>query len=87
MKIAGGIIILKPSMKGYGMKKYIKTFIIAFITCELVELLYNYFYDESIQQFIIGIITSFLIAVCISVGLNRINWFNIIERFKKKRRK
>ncbi len=69
------------------MKKYIKTFVFAFITCELVELLYNYFCKESIQQFIIGVITSFLIAVCISVGLNRIDWCAMIKRFKRKRHK
>lgn len=66
------------------MRKYIKTFVLAFLACELVELLYNYFYKEAIQQFIIGIVTSFLIAVCISVGLNRINWCTIIEKFKRK---
>lgn len=69
------------------MRKYIKSFIFAFLGCELVELLDNYFYKASIQQFIIGIVTSFLIAVCISVGLNRFDWSTIIERFKGKPRK
>lgn len=69
------------------MKKYLKTFFEAFAICELVELLFNYLCMESKQQFVIGIVTSFLIAVCISVGLNFFDWNSIIERHKHKRGK
>ncbi len=66
------------------MNKYVKTFILAFIVCELVELLFNYFLKENLQQIVIGIVTSFLIAVCISISLNSINWDKIKEKLKGK---
>ncbi len=55
------------------MKKYVKTFVSAFLVCEFIELLYNFFYKENLQQIIVGIITSCLIAVFISISINYIN--------------
>ena len=66
------------------MNKYVKTFILAFIVCELVELLFNYFLKENLQQIVIGIVTSFLIAVCIFFFFFFINWDKIKEKLKGK---
>lgn len=65
------------------MDKYLKTFVLAFIVCELIELFFCYFYKENIQQFVVGIITSVFIALCISFSLNYIKWEKIIKNKRK----
>ena len=61
------------------MKKYVKTFIFAFLVCECVELLYNFVYKENLQQILIGFFTSTFIGAFISFGFNFIKWEKILD--------
>ena len=65
------------------MKKYIKSFVIAFIVCELVQLAYNIFRHDRLMIVLVGVITSVLIALVISFGLNFFNWNKIFKKDKE----
>ena len=62
------------------MKKYVKSFVIAFIACELVQLAYNYSRHDRMMIVLVGVITSALIAIVISFGLNFFNWKKIFKK-------
>ena len=76
-------ICFKMNNGGLSMKKYVKSFVIAFVVCELVQLAYNYFRQDRMMIILVGVITSVLIAIIISFGLNFFDWKKILKKEKK----
>jgi len=72
------------------MKFFLKQYVTAFIFVEVIELLFNIINNETKEQFLLGIVTSILIALGIAIGLtivkkNKkvISWINAISKRNK----
>jgi len=64
------------------MKKYLKSFVVAFVACELVQLAYNFYRHDRMMIILTGVVTSALIAIVISFGLNFFDWKKILKKDK-----